>query len=86
MVGCVSIFFEKYNRNITIFDCITKLKNVKNTFYIIGLILILASILLLISFPDSNRMSLISGMILPIGLTFNVLGFVLKPKLDKNLN
>ena len=86
MVGCVSIFFEKYNRNITIFDCITKLKNVKNTFYIIGLILILASILLLISFPDSNRMSLISGMILPIGLAFNVLGFVLKPKLDKNLN
>lgn len=56
----------------------------KNTFFITGLILILASILLLIQFPDSGRMSLIAGMILPIGLTLNVLGFVLKPKTQKN--
>lgn len=56
----------------------------KNTFFITGLILILASILLLIEFSSSNRMSLIAGMILPIGLTLNVLGFVLKPKTLKN--
>ena len=38
----------------------------------------------MIEFYDSQRMSLIAGMILPIGLTFNILGFVLKPKALKN--
>lgn len=56
----------------------------KNIFFIIGLALIMTSILLLIEFYDSQRMSLIAGMILPIGLTFNILGFVLKPKALKN--
>lgn len=55
----------------------------KNIFFILGLVLILASILLLIEFSDSQRMSLIAGMILPFGLTFNVIGFVLKPKMQK---
>ena len=55
----------------------------KNIFFILGLVLILTSILLLLEFTDSQRMSLIAGMILPFGLTFNVLGFVLKPKMQK---
>ena len=50
----------------------------KNILYITGLILILTSILLILEFSDSNRMSLIAGMILPIGLVFNILGFTLK--------
>ena len=50
----------------------------KNIFYITGLVLILTSILLILEFSDSNRMSLIAGMILPIGLAFNILGFTLK--------
>lgn len=56
----------------------------KNILFITGLILILTSILLLIEFSNSQRLSLIAGMILPIGLTLNVLGFVLKPKTLKN--
>ncbi len=56
----------------------------KNIFFITGLILILTSILLLIEFSDSGRMSLIAGMILPIGLMFNILGFTLKTKPLKN--
>ena len=56
----------------------------KNIFFILGLALIMTSNLLLIEFYDSQRMSLIAGMILPIGLTFNILGFVLKPKALKN--
>ena len=56
----------------------------KNIFFILGLTLIMASILLLIEFPDSNRMSLIAGITTSIGLTFNILGFVLKPKALKN--
>ena len=56
----------------------------KNIFFILGLALIMTSILLLIEFYDSQRMSLIAGMILPIGLTFNILGFVLTPKALKN--
>ena len=56
----------------------------KNIFYIGGLVLIILSIVLLLMFPDSNRMSLISGMILPIGLALNILGFVSKPKTLKN--
>lgn len=56
----------------------------KNIFYIGGLFLVILSIVLLLMFPNSGRMSLISGMILPIGLTLNVLGFVLKPKILKN--
>ena len=56
----------------------------QNIFFILGLALIMTSILLLIEFYDSQRMSLIAGMILPIGLTFNILGFVLKPKALKN--
>ena len=55
----------------------------KNMFFILGLVLIIVSILLLIEFSDSQRMSLIAGMILSFGLTFNVLGFVLKPKMQK---
>ncbi|WP_282630399.1 hypothetical protein [Empedobacter sedimenti] len=56
----------------------------KNILYITGLALILTSILLVLEFSDSNRMSLIAGMILPIGLAFNILGFILKPKAIKN--
>lgn len=56
----------------------------KNILFITGLILILTSILLLIEFSNSQRLSLIAGMILPIGLTLNILGFVLKPKTLKN--
>ncbi|MEG0698300.1 hypothetical protein [Algoriella sp.] len=55
----------------------------KNIFFILGLVLILASILLLIEFPDSNRMSMIAGATTAIGLTFNVVGFILKPKMQK---
>lgn len=50
----------------------------KNILYITGLVLILTSILLILKFSDSNRMSLIAGMVLPIGLAFNTLGFTLK--------
>ncbi|MGV0846563.1 hypothetical protein ACTS9T_08295 [Empedobacter falsenii] len=50
----------------------------KNILYITGLVLILTSILLILEFSDSNRMNLIAGMILPIGLVFNILGFTLK--------
>ncbi len=56
----------------------------KNILFITGLILILTSVLLVLEFSNSNRMSLIAGMIMPIGLTFNILGFTLKSRTQKN--
>ena len=45
------------------------------TFYILGLAIILISFVLLIEFPESNRMNMIAGALLPIGVGLNAAGY-----------
>jgi hypothetical protein len=56
----------------------------KNTSYIISLILISVSIFLLIEYPNSNRMSLFAGIFTAIGFALNIVGFILSN--EKHIN
>lgn len=60
--------------------------NLKNTLYIVSLILIITAVFLLVGYPNSERMALISGMLLPIGLGCNIAGFLLKNQTDERVS
>lgn len=51
--------------------------NRKTIVYILSLIVISASIFLLIEYPESNRMSLISGVLIVLGFSLNIGGFLM---------
>ena len=53
----------------------------KNTLYIISLILLAISIFLIIEFPESNRLNLIAGVITMFGFSLNVVAFLSKKQL-----
>jgi hypothetical protein len=47
-------------------------------FYILSLILIIASIYIIIEHQDSNRMQLFAGLFITIGMSFNIVAFASK--------
>ena len=53
----------------------------KNTLYIISLILLTIAIFLIIEFPKSNRLNLIAGVITMFGFSLNVVAFFTKKQL-----
>ncbi len=55
----------------------------KNTIYILSLILILVSVVLIVVYPESGRMNLIAGGLFPIGILLNVLVFRLQGQQHK---
>ena len=57
----------------------------KNTLYIISLILLAISIFLIIEFPESNRLNLIAGVITMFGFSLNVVAFLSKKTVNKNV-
>ena len=50
----------------------------KNTLYIISLILLAIAIFLIIEFPESNGLNLIAGVITMFGFSLNVAAFLYK--------
>jgi len=52
----------------------------KNTLYISSLLLLIASIFLIIQYPDSRRMYLIAGFCAMLGLVINIISFSIKKK------
>lgn len=52
-------------------------------FFITGIVFILISFFLIIEYPESGRLSLISGALFPIGIGLNVVGYLLKKELVK---
>ena len=52
--------------------------NKKNILYVISLILLAIAIFLIIEFPESNRLSLIAGVITMFGFSFNVAAFLFR--------
>ncbi len=48
---------------------------INNLIYACGLLLIAASILLILSYPDSNRAYLIAGVLAFIGFPLNIVGY-----------
>ena len=57
-----------------------KYMKTKNLIYIASLILIAISIVVVIEYPNSNRMELIAGMTAALGIGLNVAGFLLPKK------
>ena len=53
----------------------------KNIFYIFSLVLIAIAILLLVEYPNTNRMQTIAGGLTFIGLALNIGAFVQTKKL-----
>jgi hypothetical protein len=56
----------------------------KNVLYFKGLFIILSSIFLILQYSDSNRMSLIAGGLVSVGLSLNIIGFFHKQKVEKH--
>lgn len=54
-----------------------------NIIYVLGILTIIASFALIITYPESGRLSLISGALFPIGIGLNVVGYLLKKELVK---
>ena len=52
--------------------------NKKNILYITSLILLAIAIFLIIEFPESNRLSLIAGVLIMFGFSFNLIAFLYK--------
>ena len=50
--------------------------NKKNILYVISLILLAIAIFLIIEFPESNRLSLIAGVITMFGFSLNMVAFL----------
>ena len=50
----------------------------KNTLYIISLILLAIALFLIIAFPESNRLHLIAGLITMFGFSLNMAAFLIK--------
>ena len=48
--------------------------------YILSLAVLAISILLILNYPDSNRMNLIAGGLSCIGLVLNIISFVMQKK------
>ncbi|PVX52008.1 hypothetical protein C7377_0303 [Balneicella halophila] len=48
--------------------------------YIVSLIILIGAIALSIEYPDSGRLQLISGMLIPVGFILNVIGFLTKKR------
>tara|TARA_R110000868_G_C10804071_1_gene757353 strand:+ start:384 stop:560 length:177 start_codon:yes stop_codon:yes gene_type:complete len=57
----------------------------KNTIYVLSLVLLLTSTFLLIEYPDSGRLGLIAGFLFFLAIVCNIYGFAL-PKANKNLS
>jgi hypothetical protein len=55
----------------------------KNTTYVLSLILLFIATYLIIEFPASGRMGLIAGMLFSVGLVLNIIGYAL-PMKSKN--
>ncbi|MDE5420048.1 hypothetical protein L3049_18820 [Labilibaculum sp. DW002] len=51
-----------------------------NLFYILSLLLLAASLFLMVNYPESNRMYLIAGVLIPIGFVINILSFFTKKR------
>ena len=52
--------------------------NIKNTLYIISLILLASAIFLIVEFPTSQRLNLIAGLIIIFGFSLNMAAFLIK--------
>lgn len=58
----------------------------KNILYIISIILIAISIILILEFPDSQRMNLIAGFSTILGFIVNASAFFMSNKIQANRN
>lgn len=58
----------------------------KNILYIVSLILIAISIILILQFPDSQRMNLIAGFSTILGFIVNASAFFMSKKVQANRN
>ena len=54
--------------------------NTKNLIYILSLLILGISFFLVVEYSNSNRISLIVGMITAVGFCLNIAGFLMKNK------
>lgn len=52
-------------------------KKMQKLIYPLSLLLIAVSVVLIVQYPNSGRIALIAGMLLPLGFVLNIAGYLL---------